>query len=318
MGRKIFSIGLVLALIISGAALYLALNRSQELKLSVDQGLESMNQEVQDLSQKVGPFITTGDPVGYVIQFENGTKFYFAGDTGLIADMKFVVGDYYKPDVAFLPIGNFYTMDSKAAAYAASLVNPTSFVIPNHYASFPMLEQDPANFFAELGKYNLRAAPLKFNIGEPQDVMGVSSLWLGHGDWFFETPEGTHILIDPEVEYNAKYPESYKDLAQFGHIDLILITHGHFDHMTVPDLKKWVQLYDPIIIAPFEAGVWLKDYLPTENIMAINKGCNIGKEEMVNMGMPEEKVGGMADIRIHMVPASHSSSATPEGLSPKY
>lgn len=99
---------------------------------------------------------------------------------------------------------------------------------------------------------------------------------------------------------------------------MILITHGHFDHMTVPDLRKWNKLYEPIYIAPFEAGIWLKDALPYTDIIAINKGSNITKAEMLKIGMPAEKVEKMADVRIHMVPAAHSSSATPEGLPARY
>jgi len=311
-------IALVVVLIIALVGIYMASVGPKKMEADLTELAQRLDGEIQMLTKKTAPFVDMGSAVGYVIEFENGAKFYFAGDTGISADMKLVIGDYYKPDVAFLPIGNYYTMDPKAAAYAAKLIDPAKYVVPNHYASFPMLVQDPTEFFTELARYGLRAQPLKFEVGVEQEVMGVKVLWLGHGDWLFTSPEGTKIMIDPEVEYNVTYPEQYKDLTQFERIDLILITHAHFDHMTVPDLKKWNKLYEPIYIAPFEAGIWLKDALPYDKIIAVNKGSNITKAEMLMMGMPAEKVEKMANIRIHMVSACHSSSATPEGLPARY
>ena len=51
-----------------------------------------------------------GEPCGYIIELEDGKTIYHAGDTGVFADMAFI-GSYYKPDVAFLPIGGHFTMD---------------------------------------------------------------------------------------------------------------------------------------------------------------------------------------------------------------
>jgi len=316
--RNVIWIALVVVLIIALVGIYMASVGPKKMGASLAELAQRLDTEIQILTKRTAPFVDMGNPVGYVIEFENGAKFYFGADTGIMADMKLVIGDYYKPDVAFLPIGNFYTMDPKAAAYAAKLINPARYVVPNHYASFPMLVQDPTEFFTEVARYGLRAKPLEFKVGVEREVMGVKVLWLGHGNWLFTSPEGTRILIDPEVEYNFAYPEEYKDLTQFERIDLILITHAHFDHMTIPDLRKWNKLYEPIYIAPFEAGIWLKDALPYDNIMAINKGSNISKAEMLNIGLPAEKVEKMADIRIHMVSACHSSSATPEGLPARY
>jgi L-ascorbate metabolism protein UlaG (beta-lactamase superfamily) len=311
-------IGLGGVLIIALVGIYMASVGPKELARRLSELAERVDTQIQTLNLKSSPYVYVGEPVGYVIEFENGAKFYFAGDTGVSADMKLVIGDYYKPDVAFLPIGNFYTMDPKAAAYAAKLINPSRYVVPNHYGSFPMLVQEPDEFFTEVAKYSLKAKPLRFEKGVEQEVMGVKVLWLGHGDWLFTTPEGTKILVDPEVEYNLAYPEEYKDLTRFGRIDLILITHGHFDHMTVPDLRKWIKLYEPVLIAPFEAGIWLKDVLPYDKVMAINKGSDISKTEMLKMGMSKDQVAKISNIRIYMVPATHSSSATPEGLPARY
>jgi L-ascorbate metabolism protein UlaG (beta-lactamase superfamily) len=314
-----FWIALIIILLIALVGVYMASVGTKELGTSLGELVkraETTEKEVQILSQKVPPYTIVGEAVSYVIEFENGAKFYFGGDSGLTADMK-VIGDFYKPDAAFLGIGNIYSMDPKSAAYAAYLVNPTKYIIPNHYASFPMLVQDTNEFFAEVAKYGLRAKPLKFEVGVEQEAMGIKVLWLGHSAWLFETPEGTKILVDPAIQYNPSYPEAYKDLTKFGRIDLILITHGHFDHLDVSDLKKWIKLYDPIIEAVFETGVWLKEVLPYDKIIAVNKGSNIGKTEMLGMGMPAEKIGRMANIKIYMVPSAHTSGATPEGMLPR-
>ncbi|MEA2101877.1 MAG: metal-dependent hydrolase [Thermodesulfobacteriota bacterium] len=91
-----------------------------------------------------------GQPVGYVLEFETGFKVYHSGDTGLMADMKLVIGEFYKPDLAILPIGGVFTMGSKEAAYACQMIQP-AYVIPEHYGTFPVLEQTP-DAFCELVK----------------------------------------------------------------------------------------------------------------------------------------------------------------------
>ena len=60
-----------------------------------------------------------GEPAGYIVELEDGSKIYHAGDRGVFGDMAFI-GSYYKPDIALLPIGGHCTMDPAHAAYAAS------------------------------------------------------------------------------------------------------------------------------------------------------------------------------------------------------
>ncbi len=85
-----------------------------------------------------------GEPVGFVIQFENGFKIYHAGDTGVFSDMK-IIGDLYKPDVSILPIGSHYTMGPKEGAYAAKFLG-SKYVIPMHYGTFPALKGTSEEF----------------------------------------------------------------------------------------------------------------------------------------------------------------------------
>jgi L-ascorbate metabolism protein UlaG (beta-lactamase superfamily) len=83
-----------------------------------------------------------GEPSGYIIELENGFKIYHAGDTGVFSDMKFI-GEYYKPDLALLPIGGHFTMDPAHAAYAVRNLLKVSKVIPMHYGTFPPLKGTP-------------------------------------------------------------------------------------------------------------------------------------------------------------------------------
>ncbi|MEM0154389.1 MAG: metal-dependent hydrolase [Methanothrix sp.] len=82
----------------------------------------------------------SGNPTGVVIRC-NGVTAYHAGDTGLFGDMK-LIGETYKPDVAMLPIGGFFTMGLKEAAIAAQWLN-AKVVLPMHFNTFPAIQQNP-------------------------------------------------------------------------------------------------------------------------------------------------------------------------------
>ncbi len=84
----------------------------------------------------------TGEPVGFVMGFENGTTLYAAGDTGVFGDME-LIKRLYKPDAALLPIGDLYTMGVKEAALALELLGVSS-CIPCHWGTFPALTGTPA------------------------------------------------------------------------------------------------------------------------------------------------------------------------------
>ncbi|MGB9698914.1 MAG: metal-dependent hydrolase [Thermodesulfobacteriota bacterium] len=88
--------------------------------------------------------IYTGEPVGFIIRFENGFTVYHAGDTAVMSDMK-ILGDIYKPDLALLPIGSHFTMDPREAAYACKLLRP-KYVIPMHYGTWPLLTGQAEEF----------------------------------------------------------------------------------------------------------------------------------------------------------------------------
>lgn len=88
-------------------------------------------------------FIYTGMPAGILFTAE-GKTIYHAGDTSLFGDMK-MIGERHPIDVAFLPIGDNFTMGPEDAAYAVELLNP-KVTVPVHYNTFPPIQQDPKAF----------------------------------------------------------------------------------------------------------------------------------------------------------------------------
>ncbi|WP_313800683.1 metal-dependent hydrolase [Cytobacillus sp.] len=96
-------------------------------------GLETENNEI----------IYLGMPAGVLLTIE-GKTLYHAGDTGLFSDMK-LIGDRHPIDLAFLPIGDNFTMGPEDAAYAAKILGAKK-VVPIHFNTFPPIKQDPHQF----------------------------------------------------------------------------------------------------------------------------------------------------------------------------
>jgi L-ascorbate metabolism protein UlaG (beta-lactamase superfamily) len=103
--------------------------------------------------------------VGMVV--DSGKVVYHAGDTCVFGDMK-LIGELYKPDVALLPIGGFFTMDPRQAAMATGLINP-KIAIPMHYGTWPPIEQDPKEF-EKLAKKSSKAKIVILKPGEHLEV----------------------------------------------------------------------------------------------------------------------------------------------------
>ncbi len=82
-----------------------------------------------------------GEPAGFVVKLENGQTLYYAGDTALFGDMK-LIGELYRPDIAFLPIGDRFTMGPDTAAIAAKWLGVKQ-VVPMHWGTFPLLTGTP-------------------------------------------------------------------------------------------------------------------------------------------------------------------------------
>ena len=89
-----------------------------------------------------GKIIYGGEAAGYVLRFADGRAAYFAGDTNVFGDMQ-LIEQLYHPELAFLPIGDLYTMGPAEAALACRLLGAKK-VIPMHFGTFPALTGRPA------------------------------------------------------------------------------------------------------------------------------------------------------------------------------
>jgi L-ascorbate metabolism protein UlaG (beta-lactamase superfamily) len=145
-------------------------------------GVERVSAMNKGGSQKVGPITVTmthavhscgilddgkiiygGEAAGYVLSFEDGRRAYFAGDTNVFSDMA-LIEQLYHPELAFLPIGDLFTMSPREAALACALLKPKQ-VIPMHFGTFPPLVGRPEQL-AELIKA-LPTQVLELEPGKP-------------------------------------------------------------------------------------------------------------------------------------------------------
>lgn len=88
-----------------------------------------------------GKIIYGGEAAGYVLRLPDGRAIYFAGDTNVFSDMA-LIAELYAPKLAFLPIGDLFTMSPREAAKAARLLNAAT-IIPMHFGTFPALTGRP-------------------------------------------------------------------------------------------------------------------------------------------------------------------------------
>lgn len=94
-----------------------------------------------------GTFIYTGMPGGILLTINEKT-IYHVGDTALFSDLK-MIGEMNDIDLAFIPIGDNFTMGPEDALVAADWIN-ANIVVPVHYNTFPVIEQDGEAFAAKV------------------------------------------------------------------------------------------------------------------------------------------------------------------------
>ncbi len=109
-------------------------------------------------------YLQGGMAVGYVIEFENGFRIYDTGDTDVFGDMA-LINRFFKPDLALVCIGGYYTMDPEHAAFALREYIKPKQVIPTHFGTFPVLNRTPAELKAALGNSPIKVLDAK--AGEP-------------------------------------------------------------------------------------------------------------------------------------------------------
>lgn len=106
-----------------------------------------------------------GEPVGYILEMENGFKIWHMGDTGVFGDMR-LIADMYRPDLLIIPIGGHFTMNPVDAAMVTREMIHPKFALPVHYGTFPALRGTPAQFKAALG-----TSPVQMLVAEPGQKM---------------------------------------------------------------------------------------------------------------------------------------------------
>jgi len=106
-----------------------------------------------------------GNPCGFVITMDNKI-IYHAGDTGLFSDMK-LIGELDVIDVALLPIGDNFTMGISDALKAVEFLHPKT-VIPMHYNTFDVINQDPHKFVD-----GLKGSPTKGVVLEVEESLEI-------------------------------------------------------------------------------------------------------------------------------------------------
>ena len=115
------------------------------------------------------------------------------------------------------------------------------------------------------------------------DLKGIKLTWLGHATFRIETG-GQTVLVDPWVMGNPLCPEKEKKIKK---VDVMLCTHGHFDH--IGDAVEIAKQHNPTVVGIFELCAWLE-----------KKGAN--KTSPMNKGGTQ----AVGDIRVTMVHADHS------------
>jgi L-ascorbate metabolism protein UlaG (beta-lactamase superfamily) len=115
--------------------------------------------------------ITDGDQIlyggtagGYVVRMPEGYTFYHAGDTALFSDMQ-LIAELYRPELAFLPIGDLFTMDPMQAARACRFLE-VQRVIPIHWGTFPLLTGTPEQLGQAIGDLGARCEVVTLAPGE--------------------------------------------------------------------------------------------------------------------------------------------------------
>jgi L-ascorbate metabolism protein UlaG (beta-lactamase superfamily) len=120
----------------------------------------------------------------------------------------------------------------------------------------------------------------------------VEVVWLGQAAFKITTPGGKVIVTDPWLRTNPLTPAAFKQLESFGKIDVLLVTHGHFDH--IADAPALAQMYNVPVRGPGDllSTVMTLGVLPANLLPRMNKGGTV------------EPVPG---VKITAVRAEHSS-----------
>ncbi len=130
------------------------------LGLKVTQVFASHTSAIED----GGRVIDGGCATGFVVRLPDGYTFYHAGDTALFSDMQ-LIAELYRPKLAFLPIGDHFTMDPHQAALACKFLEVRE-VVPIHWGTFPLLTGTPDQLEQELENLGVNCQVITLQPGE--------------------------------------------------------------------------------------------------------------------------------------------------------
>jgi L-ascorbate metabolism protein UlaG (beta-lactamase superfamily) len=111
-----------------------------------------------------GKIVYGGLAAGYVVKLPGGYTFYHAGDTGLFSDMQ-LIAELYRPELAFLPVGDLFTMDPSQAARACRYLGVRR-VVPVHWGTFPVLTGTPEQLVKALEDLGVNCEVVTLQPGE--------------------------------------------------------------------------------------------------------------------------------------------------------
>lgn len=124
-------------------------------------------------------------------------------------------------------------------------------------------------------------------------MANVAITWLGHSTFHIELASGEVILIDPWLDGNPSHPKGFV----LDRVDLLLVTHGHFDH--IADAVAVATKFKPIVVVNYEVGSWLGSK-GVEKLSQMNKGGT-------------QTLGTAGGVKVTMTQAQHSSSIEDKG-----
>ncbi len=125
-----------------------------EVTVAMTNAIHSSGMDNPFATEKEPDIVYGGPSAGFVIMIKGGPTIYDTGDTAYFSDMK-LIGEQYHPDVAIVCVGGHFTMGPKMGARAAEAVH-ARIAIPQHYATFPVLIQDPSEFGRLVRQHGIR------------------------------------------------------------------------------------------------------------------------------------------------------------------
>ena len=134
---------------------------------------------------------------------------------------------------------------------------------------------------------------------ERVDGMDLLATWIGHATVLVQTA-GLNILTDPFLSSRAS-PVSFAGPKRvrppaltapaMPPIDLILLSHNHYDHMDIPALRDIARHHAPLVITPIGNARWIRQASPDLRIAELNWGESTAVKELA----------------VHLTPALHWS-----------